>query len=164
LLYRTSLADLQQSCGIPISEGFRLKAAFELANRRQVSEVLEKPKISCSQDVYQLFQHLSDCSYEEFWIVVLNKASRVIDRYRVSEGGISGTVVDIRRIFHHTLNILGTGLILVHNHPSGNIQPSQADITITKKITEAGKLFDIWILDHLIIGSGYYSFADNGQI
>ena len=96
--------------------------------------------------------------------MVLNKANRVIDRQKISEGGISGTVVDIRRIFHHTINILGTGLILVHNHPSGNINPSDADITITKKIVEAGKLFDIAVLDHLIIGAGYYSLADNGQL
>jgi len=111
-----------------------------------------------------LFQHLSDCLYEEFWIVVLNKANRVIDSYRVSEGGVTGTVVDIRRIFHHTLNILGTGLILIHNHPSGNLNPSEADITITKKIVEAGKLFDILILDHIIVAAGYYSFADEGQL
>jgi DNA repair protein RadC len=96
--------------------------------------------------------------------VVLNKENRVIDRQNISEGGISVAVVDIRRIFHHMLNILGTGLILVHNHPSGNINPSEADITITKKIVEAGKLFDIAVLDHLIIAVGYYSFADNGQI
>jgi len=71
---------------------------------------------------------------------------------------------DIRKIYHHTLNILGTGLILIHNHPSGNINPSEADITITKKILEAGKLFDIAVLDHLIIANGYYSFADEGQL
>ena len=163
-LYTSSLAEMENLFGIPISDGLRLKAAFELANRRQVSEILDKPKISNSQDVYQLFQHLSDCQYEEFWIVVLNKANRVIDRYRVSEGGVTGTVVDIKRIFHHTLNILGTGLILIHNHPSGNINPSEADVAITKKIVEAGKLFDIAVLDHVILGEGYYSFADDGQL
>lgn len=113
-----------------------------MARRRRAIEVLENPKICCSNDVYALFQHLSDCPYEEFWIVVLNKANRILDRYRVSKGGLTGTIMDIRRIFHHTLNLLGTGLIQVHNHPSGNINPSEADITVTKKIEEAGKLLD----------------------
>ena len=94
----------------------------------------------------------------------MNKANRVIDRYRISEGGVSGTVVDIKRIYHRVLELLGTSLILIHNHPSGNINPSDADITITKKIVEAGKLFDMAVLDHLIIATGYYSFADNGLI
>jgi DNA repair protein RadC len=119
-LYSLSIEEMLQIDGITYTDAIWLKSSMELAQRRKVAEVLEKPKISNSNDVYVLFQHLSDCIYEEFWIVVLNKANRVIDRYRVSEGGISGTVVDIRRIFHHTLNILGTGLILVHNHPSGN--------------------------------------------
>jgi len=131
---------------------------------QEILTLLDKPKISGSKDVYELFHHLSDCQYEEFWIVFLNKANRVIARQKISEGDISGTVVDLRRIFHHTLNILGTELILIHNHPSGNIHPSDADITITKKIVDAGKLFDIAILDHLIIAAGYYSFADNGMI
>ena len=163
-LYSLSIEEMLQIDGITYTDAIRLKSAMELAQRRKVAEVLEKPKISNSQDVYTLFQHLSGCQYEEFWILVLNKGNRVIDRKKISEGGISGTVVDIRKIYHHTLNILGTGLILIHNHPSGNIQPSEADITITKKITEAGKLFDIVVLDHLIIGVGYYSLADNGQI
>ena len=90
--------------------------------------------------------------------------NRVIDRQKIREGGLAGTVVDIRRIFHHILKILGTGMILVPNHPSGDIQPSDADITLPKKIVEAGKLFDIAVLDHLITGAGFYSLADNGQI
>jgi DNA repair protein RadC len=164
-LYSLSIEEVGGLLGLSYSEAIRIKAAMELAQRRKVAEVLEKPKISCSYDIYVLFQHLSDCQYEEFWIVVLSKANRVIDRYKVSEGGVTGTVVDIRRIFHHSLNILGTGLILVHNHPSGNINPSEADISITKKIVEAGKLFDILVLDHLIIGKGnHYSFADSSLL
>jgi len=164
-LYCLSIEEMLQIDTITYTDAIRLKSAMELAQPRRVTEVLEKPKISSSNDVYGLFQHLSDCQYEEFWIVVLNKANRVIDRQKISEGGISGTVVDIRRIFHHTLKILGTGLILVHNHPSGNLNPSDADKSITKNIKEAGLLMEIAVLDHIIIGNtGYYSFADNGMI
>ena len=163
-LYSLTMEEMLQLDGMTYTDALRIKAAMELAQRRKVTEVLEKPKISNSQDVYTLFQHLSDCLYEQFWIVVLNKANRIIDRQKISEEGLSGTVVDIRRIFHHTLNLLGTGLILVHNHPSGNINPSEADISITKKISDAGKLFDITVLDHLIVAAGYYSFADNGMV
>jgi DNA repair protein RadC len=117
-LYSLSIEEMLQIDGLTYTDAIRLKSSMELAQRRSIAEVLEKPKISCSNDVYVLFQHLSDCLYEEFWIVVLNKANRVIDRYRVSEGGVSGTVVDIKRIFHRVLELLGTGLILIHNHPS----------------------------------------------
>ena len=110
-LYSLSIEEMLQIDTITYTDAIRLKSSMELAQRRRVTEVLEKPKISNSNDVYLLFQHLSDCPYEEFWIVVLNKANRVIDRQKISEGGISGTVVDIRRIFHHIVNILGTGEI-----------------------------------------------------
>jgi DNA repair protein RadC len=164
-LYEASLERMREELGMGIPESIRLKAAFELANRRMVAEVLEKPKICNSRDVYQLFQHLSDNPYEEFWIVVLNKANRVIDRQKISEGGVSGTVVDLKRIFHGVLDVLGTGLILVHNHPSGNVQPSDNDKRITEKIVEAGKLLDIVVLDHIIVsGPGYFSYADSGLV
>jgi DNA repair protein RadC len=150
--------------GMQKGDVIRIQAMFELAKRRTIHEVLEKPKISNSKEVYQLFQHLSDCPFEEFWIVVLNKANRIIGQYRISEGGVSGTVVDIKRIFHLVLEKLGSAFILVHNHPSGNINPSENDKVITQKIVEAGKLFDIAVLDHIVIGIGYFSFADNGII
>ena len=94
----------------------------------------------------------------------MNKANRIISQHKISEGGVSGTIVDVKRIFHLVLNELGSAIILVHNHPSGNTIPSENDISITKKIIEAGKLFDIAILDHVIVGIGYYSFADNGVL
>ena len=103
-----------------------------------------------------------DYSYEEFWIVILNKSNRIISQHKISEGGVSGTVVDIERIFHLVLNVLGSSIILCYNHLSGNITTSENDISITRKIVEAGKLFDIAVLDQIVIGNGYYSFADNG--
>jgi len=163
-LYSLPIEELLQLDGLTYTDAIRVKASMELAQRRKVSEVLEKPKISCSNDVYVLFQYLSDCQYEEFWIVVLNKANRVIDRIKISEGGIAGTVVDIRRIFKSVIDLLGSSIVLIHNHPSGNNNPSDQDISITKKIVEAGKLFDIAILDHIIVGIGYYSFADSGSL
>ncbi len=147
-----------------MNDSLRVKAVFELAKRRQVAEILEKPKISSSRDVYSLFQHLSDHPYEEFWIVVLNKANRVTDRILISEGGIAGTVVDPKKVFKLALKAHACALILIHNHPSGNIQPSEPDIAITKKIVEAGKMLDIAVLDHIIVGLGYYSFADEGKL
>jgi len=98
LLYRILVNDLV-SKGLSLGDSLRIKAVFELAQRRQVAEIQEKPKISNSRDVYNLFQHLSDHPYEQFWIVVLNKANRVTDRIMISEDGIAGTVVDPKKVF-----------------------------------------------------------------
>lgn len=167
-LYRLSnlpISELFLIPGIRKTDAIRLKAMFELANRKNIHEVLEKPKIQCSKDVYQLFQHLSDCQYEEFWIVILNKANRVAERVKISEGGIAGTVVDPKKVYKLALDAYACSLILIHNHPSGNIQPSEADKAITDKLMNAGKLLDIAVLDHIIIGcEQFYSFADNGQL
>jgi len=162
-LYRTPVNDLV-SKGLSLNDTLRIKAVFELARRQQVAAVMDKPKISCSKDVYQLFQHLSDLQYEEFWIIVLSKANKVVDRIKISEGGISGTVVDPKKVFKFALDTFACSLILVHNHPSGNIQPSEADIKITQKIVDAGKLLEVAVLDHIIVGLGYFSFADDGII
>ena len=127
--------------------------------------MLDKPKISNSKDVYQLFQHLSGCKYEEFWILMLNRGNRVIDRVKISEGGITGTVVDPKKVFKIALDAYACSLILVHKHPSGNLSPSEADNKLTTKLVNAGKLLDIEVLDHIIIGEEqYYSFADEGTI
>ena len=142
-LYTTPISELHQRLGLPLADSYRLKAMFELANRRMTAKVLDKSKISTSKEAYELFHYLGDARYEEFWIVILNKANRAIELKKISEGGISGTVVDIKRIFHETLMLLGSSLILAHNHPSGNVNPSEADQAITKKIVEAGKFLDI---------------------
>jgi len=164
-LYSLPIEELLQLDGLTYIDAIRLKCSLELAKRRNMTAVLEKPKINSSNDVYLLFRYLGECPYEEFWIVVLNKANRVIARNKISEGGVSGTVVDLKRLFHETLHLLGSALILIHNHPSGNIQPSDADKAITKKIKDAGFLMEIAVLDHIIVSStGYYSFADEGQM
>jgi DNA repair protein RadC len=164
-LYSLPVHDMPSLLGITLNDSVRLKAAFELARRREVEEVLNKPKISSSADVYRLFGHLADVPYEEFHIIILNRANRVIELMKISEGGVSGTVVDPKKIFHHALEALASSLILVHNHPSGNLEPSEADKKITKKILDAGKLLEIDVLDHVIIANHqYFSFADNGVL
>jgi DNA repair protein RadC len=106
-----------------------------------------------------------DKPYEEFWILLLNRANKIIRKVPISEGGISGTVVDPKKIFKISLDHHASSIILGHNHPSGMLTPSEADIKITKKLVEAGKLLEIAVLDHLIIAdSGFYSFADEGSL
>ena len=108
---------------------------------------------------------LEDLSHEEFWVITLDRKNSVINTYRISEGGITGTVVDVRKILKIALDDKSTGIMLFHNHPSGNLQPSHADVELTKKMTEAGKIMDISVLDHLIITqTSYYSFTDESLI
>lgn len=125
-------------------------------------------KVEKSDDVAQYmkenFLTVSDISYKEFfYIILLNRANNIIAVEKISEGGVSATVVDLKIIFHKALHALASGVIIVHNHPSGNIKPSTADVQLTKKIIEAGKILDINILDHIILTTdSYYSFADEG--
>jgi DNA repair protein RadC len=128
--------------------------------------VILKDKISRSTDAFEIFKSLmGDLPYEEFWILLLNKANRVLKKVRISEGGISGTVVDPKKIFQICLAQHTSSIILGHNHPSGNIQPSEADNKITKKIKDCGIMLDVAVLDHIIIGDDrYYSFADEGTL
>jgi len=143
----------------------RLKAAVELSNRGRMEAQAGSSVIKRSSSAYQLFDRLEELKYEEFWIVILNTANRLLRTVKISEGGVSATVVDQKKIFKNVIDSLGSAIILVHNHPSGNDKPSESDIKITGKIVGAAKLFDIKVLDHLIITSGsYFSFADNSMI
>ena len=123
-------------------------------------------QIKCSKDVFDLIgPTLSDLPHEEFWILFLNRSNKVISRMKLSQGGISGTVTDVRIVMKKAIENLASGIIVCHNHPSGNLNPSESDSRITNKIKEAGLLLDIQLLDHLIIiDKEYYSFADNGLI
>ena len=108
---------------------------------------------------------MSDLNKEEFWILLLNRANNLIKKIRISEGGLTGTVADPKIIFKHALDSSASSIILAHNHPSNNLKPSQNDIDLTKKLVSAGKLLEISVLDHLIVGSDtFYSFADEGLI
>ena len=135
---------------------------MELA-KRCLASTRTQVKITKSADVFEQFKALCYNQYEEFWILMLNRGNRIIDRAKISEGGISGTVVDPKKVYKIALDAYACSLILIHNHPSGNISPSEADTALTTKLSNAGKMLDISVLDHIIIGSNeFYSFADNG--
>jgi len=165
-LGKRTINDLQKFKGIGPAKAITIAAAMELGRRRKESDPDEKQKVVTSADCAAIFRPLlSDLQHEEFWILLLNRNNLVIDKMMVSQGGISGTVIDVRIILKMALDKLACSIILCHNHPSGNLIPSEADKEITKKIKEAGKHMDIPVLDHLIIGNdSYFSFADEGLI
>lgn len=165
-LGKKTISDLQKFKGIGEVKAINIMAALELGRRRKESEPQEKLKIVTSADVASVFSPLlSDLPHEEFWFLMLNRNNQVIDKMMVSQGGLSGTIIDVRIILKTALEKLASSIILCHNHPSGNLVPSEADKDITKKIREAGKFMDIPVLDHLIIGNdAYFSFADEGLI
>ena len=164
--WKFSVSDLQKIKGIGEKRAVKIAAMFALARRRNESEVICKNKISKSQDAFEIFHSLmGDLPYEEFWLLLLNRANRVIKKVKISEGGISGTVVDPKKIFQICLEQHATSILLGHNHPSGAVTPSEADNKITKKIKDCGLLLDVAVLDHIIVGDDrFYSFADEGAM
>jgi DNA repair protein RadC len=165
-LSRMSVHELSSFHGMGTVKAVTIVAALELGRRRSMAEATAAVKIGASRDVAAYFLPiLSDLQYEEFWILLLNRANHVITRFQVSKGGITGTVVDPRIIFKKAVECGASGIILCHNHPSGNRQPSDADLALTKKLREGGSLLEIQVLDHIIIGGdSYYSFADEGKL
>jgi DNA repair protein RadC len=163
-LGKLGIEDLQKLKGIGRAKAINILAALELGRRRKSAEITDDSIIKSSNDVYTIFHPLlSDLNYEEFWLIYLNRSNRIISRHKISQGGISGTITDVRLIMKKALELLASSIIICHNHPSGNREPSEADKRITEKIKEASAYFDISLLDHLIVtDSGYYSFADNG--
>jgi DNA repair protein RadC len=143
-----------------------ITAALELARRRQTAPQRVRPQIRGSQDAFHIISPvLADLTHEEFWVILLNRANRVMACERVSSGGMVGTVVDGKIVFRKALEGLACSIILCHNHPSGNSQPSQADKALTKRLREAGKTLDIPVVDHIICGDkSYFSFADEGLL
>jgi DNA repair protein RadC len=165
-LAKLTVKDLMKMKGIGEAKAITIIAALELGRRRKDQEPTDKPKVTSSASAFELLQgDLMDLPHEEFWVLLLNRAQRVIRKKRISEGGVSGTVADPKIIFKLALEELASGVIVAHNHPSGNLTASQSDIDLTKKLKEAGKVMEIQLLDHLIIaGKKYYSFADEGLI
>jgi DNA repair protein RadC len=165
-LGKLTIGDLTKLNGIGTARAVTIAAALELGRRRKYAEGPEVSQIKCSKDVADIFQPLlSDLAHEEFWILFLNRSNKVIGRMKLSQGGISGTVTDVRMVMKKAIEYLASGIIVCHNHPSGNLSPSESDTKITQKIKEAGNLMDIQLLDHLIISDKeYFSFADNGLI
>ncbi len=165
-LSQSSIHDLMKFKGIGEAKAISILAALELGRRRQFAEAKEKISVKGSQDAYlYLAPLLQDNPLEESWVIFLNRANKVIDTQRLSIGGVAATIIEPRWIFKHAIEKLASGIILSHNHPSGNLKPSQADLDITKKVKAGAALLDIQLLDHLIISdSGYFSFADEGLL
>jgi DNA repair protein RadC len=161
-----SVSELTTTGKITTAQATRVITAFEIGRRRSTSEVILKEKIASSKDAYEIFRSvLTDKPYEEFWVILLNRANKVLQKVQISEGGISGTVVDPKKIFKIALENHSSGIILGHNHPSGATFPSEADQKITKKLVNAGVLLEITVLDHLILANDiFYSFADEGTL
>lgn len=166
LLAKLTVKDLRTFKGIGEAKAIAIVSALELGRRRKETSKKEKPKIRQSQDAYDLMiPELMDQPLEQFWIIMLSRNNQVIKKRQVSHGGVSGTVADPKVIFKTALEDLASGIILIHNHPSGNLRPSHADMRLTKKLAQAGKLLEIPILDHIIFtDDGYYSFADNDRL
>ena len=159
--------DLRNFKGIGKAKAINIISALELGRRRRALTTSNKPRITASEDVYELMKpRLLDLSHEEFWILLLNRANLVLKEELISSGGVAGTIVDPKIIFKKALDQKATGVILVHNHPSGNPKPSKSDIAITRKIVAAGNLLEISILDHVIFTDyqGHYSFADKNML
>ncbi len=165
-LARLTVKDLTKIKGIGEAKAVTIVSALELGRRRKETSSEELPKITGSKDIFELLKpELQDIPHEAFWIVLLNRANRVIKKHQISQGGVAGTVADPKIIFKVALEELASGVILAHNHPSGNLTASQADIDLTKKLKESGKLLEIQILDHVIFaGKKYMSFADEGMM
>jgi DNA repair protein RadC len=166
LLGKKSVNDLMQVKGIGEAKAVSIVAALELGRRRNKSESAGQFQLASSKNVFEYVSpFLADIPHEEFWVLYLNRSNRIIEHYKLSQGGISGTVTDIRLILKRALELLATSLIICHNHPSGNIQPSEQDKQITEKLKAAAIQMDLKLLDHLILADNlYYSFCDEGLL
>jgi len=166
VLGKQDISVFMQYKGVGEAKAVTLAAAMELGRRRGRGEKLDLVTIRSSSDVYKLcYPLIGEIPHEEFLVLVLNQGGKVVYKFRVSQGGITATLVDIRLVFKKALAVNGNHLILVHNHPSGTNRPSAADISLTKKFNKAAEILDIRILDHVIVaGSKFYSFADDGKM
>tara|TARA_B100000809_G_scaffold245633_1_gene272786 strand:+ start:1333 stop:2028 length:696 start_codon:yes stop_codon:yes gene_type:complete len=165
-LGKLSIADLIQFNGIGEAKAISIIAALELGRRRKTADVDKRQKVQSSKDAYNSISPLlSDLPHEEFWVIYLNRNNEILKQENISKGGVSGTIADSKIIFKRAIEALASAMILCHNHPSGNLKPSNADIQLTKKLKEAGNMLDIPVLDHLIIGEkDYFSFSDEHLI
>lgn len=165
-LGKLSINELLKYKGIGEAKAVSIIAALELGKRRASSDIIEQKIIHSPQNAYNyIYPLIGDLNHEEFWAIFLNQANKIIYSSKIGQGGINTTSVDIRILMKNALDKHAVGLILCHNHPSGNTEPSQADIQLTKKIIDAGNILDINILDHLIIaGKNFLSFKDESII
>ena len=165
-LGRYNVHELRKIKGIGEAKAVAILAALELGRRRKICNRDEGGRVTCSADIFSLMYPLiGDIVYEEFWVILLNRSNKPVEKKKISQGGIAGTVTDVRLIMKSAIDKLACSIILCHNHPSGNLKPSEADINITRKIKESAGMMDITLLDHIIIaGQSYFSFADENLI
>jgi DNA repair protein RadC len=166
-LGKISIGDLIKNYkGVGEAKAINIIAALELGRRRQASDILERDTIKSSADAFKiLYPLVGDLPHEEFWIILLNRANKVIKTIFIGKGGISHVIADIKIIMRHALENMSSQIILCHNHPSGNLNPSKEDFTLTEKLTQAAKLFDITITDHIIVcDNRYVSFRDESLL
>jgi len=165
-LSKLGISELKKFKGIGEAKAISIIAALELGKRRRSAEAKERKSVRSSRDAFEyLYAEVSDLHYEKFWILLLDQANNVIRSMEVSEGGVSGTVADPKKIFRLALEGNASSIILCHNHPSGQLKPSDADIKITSKLKQSGDMIEIKVLDHIIIGHDeYFSFADEGML
>jgi DNA repair protein RadC len=158
--------DLIGFAGIGHAKALKLLSAIELGRRRNGYIPTKRVKIGQSEHVYQLMKpKMLDKKTEAFWVIYLNRGHQLIKIHQISEGGVSGTLVDPKLVFKQGLQLLASSVVLAHNHPSGQLRPSEADIRLTRKLISAGEMLEIKVIDHLIFtNSGYFSFADQGLI
>lgn len=163
---KLSVKDLMKFKGIGEAKAVTLVAAMEVGKRRQVEEAELLPKINGSQRVFQIMHPiLGDLAHEEFWIIALNNSNKMIRKFMLSKGGITGTLVDTRLIFRSLFECYATGFILIHNHPSGALEPSTQDIRLTQRIKDAAKVLDLVMVDHVIITpTSFFSFSDKEML
>ena len=164
-LGKLSITQLSNFKGIGEAKAISIIAAMEIGRRRRAEDASELDKIVSSNTVFEIMQPIiGELIHEEFWVLYLNNSNKVLAKSQISKGGITGTVVDKRLIFKIAFENNATAIILTHNHPSGKLEPSQADIEITKELKLAGKQLDVRVLDHIIITEhGYFSFADENK-
>lgn len=165
-LAKFNSADLTKISGVGLAKATSILAALELGRRRKEIKSSKKHALKSSRDVHEYMKDVFyDLQYEEFWIIILSRSNDIICRKKISQGGVSGTVADNKIIFKYVLEELGSSIIVLHNHPSGNLTPSKADEELTKKIKLASKNLDISLLDHLILhNEHFFSFADEGLL
>lgn len=165
-LAKMNIHDLVKIKGIGEARAITILAALELGRRRKEETKETRTSITSAQHAYdEMKQYMLDLRHEEFWILLLNRSNQIIRHIQVSTGGISGTVADVRIIFKFAIEHLASSIILVHNHPSGQLTPSQSDKTITQQIKAAGKILELPILDHVIFTDhGFFSFAEQGLL
>lgn len=165
-LARASPEEIMRVHGIGKPTARNILAAIELSRRRHVYVPHERPRVSTSSEAYEILRPvLCDLAHEEFWLLLMDRGLRVLERVRLSIGGLHGTVADPKCIFKMAIDKRASCMIVAHNHPSGQLRPSEEDIRLTRKLVEGGRMLDIIVQDHVILtDTGYYSFGDSGQM